>query len=211
MVKWLDGLESLVRTRIENYYLFRKTQKPIRVNLCNSWQVLKMEKIDLEYFGEKFNQLQTQDPGTYINNIRKEGFSTFNKKGLPTYKNEEWKYTGISNLFKKEYHLSEDELNLRISKTDIDEMRLPGYENANELVFVNGRYVAELSTIRSAESQLVVIPLEEAANGIYKDVVSEHLGKSNLFINDGIHALNTSFIYGGAFISVNKKQVKGCS
>lgn len=166
-----------------------------------------MEKINLEYFGEKFNQLQTQYADDYLGSIRQEGFSTFNKKGLPTQKNEEWKYTGVSNLFNKEYHLSEDELGLHVSKADIDEMRLPGYKNANELVFVNGRYIAELSTIRSSESQLVVIPLKEATNGIYKDIVSEHLGKSNLFINDGIHALNTSFIYGGVFIYVNKKQV----
>lgn len=167
----------------------------------------KMEKINLEYFGEKFNQLQTQDAGEYISSIRKEGFSVFNKKGLPTYKNEEWKYTGISTLFKKEYHLSEDELSLQVSKADIDAMRLPGYENANELVFVNGRYVAELSVIRSGKDELLILPLEEAAKGIYKDIVSEHLGKSSLFINDGIHALNTSFIYGGVFIYVNRKQV----
>ncbi|MEO9004246.1 MAG: Fe-S cluster assembly protein SufD [Ginsengibacter sp.] len=166
-----------------------------------------MEKINLEYFGEKFNQLQTQDPDNYISSIRKEGFSVFNKKGLPTYKSEEWKYTGISNLFKKEYHLSEDELNLQISASEVNEMRLPGHENANELVFVNGRYVAALSTIRSPENQLVVMPLEEAANGAYKNLVNEHLGKSSLFINDGIHALNTSFIYDGVFIYVNKKQV----
>ncbi|HEY5463708.1 MAG TPA: Fe-S cluster assembly protein SufD [Hanamia sp.] len=166
-----------------------------------------MEKINLEYFGEKFNQLQKLYPEGIISSIRKEGFNTFNKAGLPTYKNEEWKYTGISDLFKKEYHLSEDELKIEISKQEIDEIRLPGYENANELVFVNGKFVPELSTIRSAENQLIVLPLEDAANGIYKDLVNEHLGKSNVFIKDGIHALNTSFIYGGVFIHAAKGQI----
>jgi len=166
-----------------------------------------MEKINLEYFGEKFNQLQVLYPEGIISSIRKEGFNIFNKAGLPTYKNEEWKYTGISDLFKKEYHLSEDELKIGISKQEIDEIRLPGYENANELVFVNGKFVPELSTIRSAENQLIVLPLEDAANGIYKDLVNEHLGKSNVFIKDGIHALNTSFIYGGVFIHAAKGQI----
>lgn len=166
-----------------------------------------MERINLEYFGEKFNNLQVLYPEGVISSIRKEGFNDFNKKGLPTYKNEEWKYTGISELFKKEYHLSEDELKIEISKQEIDEMRLPGYENANEIVFVNGKYVKELSTIRSAENQLLILPLEEAANGIYKDLVNEHLGKSNVFIQDGIHALNTSFINGGIFIHAVKGQI----
>ncbi len=166
-----------------------------------------MEKINIEYFGEKFNQLQTQDRDGFIGSIRKDGFSTFNSKGLPTHKNEEWKYTGVSELFRKQYHLSEDESKTEISKSEIDEMRLPGFENANELVFINGKFITELSAIRSPKDQLIVLPLEEAAKGIYKDLVNEHLGKSSLFIKDGIHALNTSFIYGGVFIYVNKKQV----
>ncbi|HUZ59732.1 MAG TPA: Fe-S cluster assembly protein SufD [Hanamia sp.] len=166
-----------------------------------------MEKINIEYFGEKFNQLQTLDPGNFISTIRSEGFNDFRKKGLPTYKNEEWKYTSISDLFKKEYHLSEDESKVAISNSEIDEFRLPGNENANELVFINGKYVAKLSTIRSTEDQIVVLPLEDAANGKYKDIVNEHLGKSNLFFKDGIHALNTSFIYGGVFIYAVKGQI----
>lgn len=166
-----------------------------------------MEKINLEYFGEKFNRLQTLDPDNFISTIRKEGFKVFNKNGLPTYKNEEWKYTTISDLFKKEYRLSEDELQTEISKSEIDEIRLPGNENANELVFINGKFVPEFSTIRSTEDQLIVLPLEDAANGKYKDIVNEHLGKSNLFFKDGIHALNTSFIYGGVFIYAVKGQI----
>ena len=166
-----------------------------------------MEKINLEYLGEKFNQLQTIDPDNFLTDVRREGFKNFNKKGLPTFKNEEWKYTSVSDLFKKEYHLTEDEVNTGISKSQVDEIRLPGFENANELVFANGKFVPELSTIRSSKEQLVILPLEEAANGIYKELVKEHLGKSALFINDAIHALNTSFIYGGVFIYAVKGQI----
>jgi len=166
-----------------------------------------MEKINLEYFGEKFNQLQTIDPDHFLSDVRNEGFHNFNNKGLPTYKNEEWKYTRIADLFTKEYRLTEDETETNISRSMIDEIRMPGYENANELVFVNGKYTPELSSIRSSKEELVILPLEEAANGIYKELVNEHLGKSALFINDGIHALNTSFIYGGVFIYAVKGQI----
>lgn len=166
-----------------------------------------MDTININYFGEKFNQLQSSNPDDIISDIRKKGFNAFNKAGLPTFRNEEWKYTGISNLFKKEYHLSEDELQTTITNSDINSIRLPGYENADELVFVNGRFLPGLSTIRSSEKAFIVLPLEEAAKGIYKELVNEHLGKSSLFIKDGIHALNTSFIYGGVFIYVNKNEV----
>ena len=166
-----------------------------------------MEKINIEYFGEKFNQLQAEDPDNFISTIRKEGFNSFNKRGLPTHRNEEWKYTSVGDLFKKEYSIYRKKADTGISKHHVDEIRLPGYENANELVFINGKYVPQLSTIRSSKEQLVIFPLEDAANGIYKDLVNAHLGKSSLYIQDGIHALNTSFIYGGVFIYAVKGQI----
>src|SRR5664279_4236003 len=127
-----------------------------------------METINTNYFGDKFKQLQSAEPGTIIKNIRKAGFDTFNKAGLPTLRDEEWRYTGISNLFKKEYHLAEDEIQHAITFSDIDAVRLPGHENANELVFVNGKFIPELSIIRSSEEQIIVLPLEAAAEGKYK-------------------------------------------
>jgi Fe-S cluster assembly protein SufD len=166
-----------------------------------------METINIDYLEEKFNELQTADAGSSLKSIREEGFDRFNKMGLPTFKNEEWKYTFISNLFKKEYRLSEVKKENALSKSEIDSARLPGFEKANEVFFINGKYMPSLSTIRSSEKQLIILPLEEAAKGEYKDLVSKHLNKSSLFIKDGIHALNTSFIYGGVFILINKNEV----
>src|SRR6185503_8800907 len=164
-----------------------------------------MDTKNIDYIEDKFNELQSSGANDVLNNIRKEGFKTFNKNGIPTPRNEEWRFTSIGNLFKKEYSLSGDDL--KITAADIDEVRLPGYKNANELVFLNGSYIPGLSTIRSSEDECIILPLEEAAMGKYKDIVNEHLGKSSLIVKDGIHALNTSFIYGGVFIHINKNQV----
>lgn len=165
-----------------------------------------MEKINLEYFGERFHQLQTTDATGFISEMREKNFNVFTEKGLPSYRNEEWKYTSVSDLFKKEYRVLADEPAI-IGATDVDAIRLPGHENANEIVFVNGKFSAGFSTIRSSEKQLIVLPLEQAATGKYKDLVNEHLGKSDRFLKDAIYALNTSFIYGGVFICINKKEV----
>ena len=81
-------------------------------------------------------------------------------------------------------------------------MRLPGYEKANELVFVNGLYSEGLSTIRS--EALKVQPLEIAALGEFSEIISDHLGHSSDYLKDGINALNTAFVHGGVFIYVNK-------
>lgn len=160
---------------------------------------------NVNYFKDHFDQLQDAAPAGTITELRKENFNTFNQAGLPTLRLEEWKYTNISALFEKEYQLTNSE-NSNVQLTDIDKVRLPGHEHANELVFVNGRFVPSLSNIRSSEQQLVVLPLAAAATGSYADLVKTHLGQSSAYIKDGIHALNTSFIQDGVFILVPKKQ-----
>lgn len=160
--------------------------------------------VDVNYFKDRFEQLQDASTDSEIGNIRLKGFDTFSKTGLPASRNEEWKYTSIASLFDKEYHFADDEGKIGITRKDIDTMRLPGNQRANELVFVNGRFMPAFSTIRSPGDQLTVLPLEQAAKGTYKKPVKEHLGQSSSYIKDGVHALNTSFIYGGVFIHVAK-------
>ncbi len=88
----------------------------------------------------------------------------------------------------------------------MDAFRLPGHEQANELVFINGIFSFALSTIRSTD-QLMVMPLEEAAKNEYKEIVSKHLGHSSHYLKDGINALNTAFVQDGVFIHVKKGQI----
>ncbi len=75
----------------------------------------------------------------------------FSNMGIPGSKHEEWKYTRIAGLFNKEFQLPADPLTgIRYNVEDLDKFRLPGHEQANELVFVNGFYSFSLSRIRSS-------------------------------------------------------------
>jgi Fe-S cluster assembly protein SufD len=160
----------------------------------------------IEYFKEHFDQSNTLNGESGLDTIRRNAFNAFNKMGIPTSRHEEWKYTRISGVFNKEYRFPAAQLSNRISVADIDEVRLPGNENANELVFVNGIYAAQLSVIRS--SSLVVLPLEEAAKNEFRDVVLKHLGHSGNYQKDGINALNTAFVHGGVFIHVKRGKIE---
>ena len=150
----------------------------------------------IEYFKEQFDQLDTTDN---LAPIRQQAFAGFSKMGIPTTRHEEWKYTRVGGFFNKDFQADGAVL---LTTADIDPLRLPGYEQANELVFVNGRYNAELSAIRSDD--LTVAPLEEAAQGEYKDIVATHLGHSSAYLQDGINALNTAFMQGGVLVYVKK-------
>jgi Fe-S cluster assembly protein SufD len=159
----------------------------------------------IEYFKKHFDQLQEENSDSGLRSVRQKAFDSFARMGIPV-RHEEWKYTRISSLFNKQYNFSSNQPATSVSLKELETVRLPGHEQANELVFVNGIFSSPLSTIRSSK-QLVVMPLEEAAQNEYKDIVSKHFGDSSNYLKDGINSLNTAFVKGAVFIHVKKGQI----
>ena len=159
----------------------------------------------IELNKERYQQLQSGNGSSVLTPLEQEAFHTFTTLGIPTVKHEEWKYTRISGVFNKEYAYTPDNFSSGVTSAEVDAVRLPGYEEANELVFVNGLYTPQLSTLRSAD--LTVLSLEEAARGNYKDLVLQHLGQSGKYINDGLNALNTAFAAVGIFAHVKRGKI----
>ena len=151
---------------------------------------------------ERYNSLQSGNNGR-LKQLEQNAFEAFTRMGIPTAKHEEWKYTRIGSVFNKEFAIKPASTAVTIK--DIEGVRLPGHEDANELVFVNGFYSAELSTIRSKE--LVVQSLQEAASNEHGNIVSKHLGHSSRYAKDGVHALNSAFVHEGVFIHIGQGKI----
>jgi len=135
--------------------------------------------------------------------LHEKGLALFEKEGIPSVKHEEWKYTRISQVLAKQYEYAGTSA---LTAADIDKVRLLGNEQANELVFVNGIYQPELSSIRSSADELVVLSLAEAVTGEYKNIIEQNLGHSAAYHPDGINALNNAFAYEGLFVAVKKNK-----
>lgn len=159
----------------------------------------------IEYLKENFEKFQAANNVNGLGAIRQDAFNAFSKMGIPTAKHEEWKYTRISSVFNTNYTIQADQPANLVSADDINPFRLPGHEEANVLVFVNGVFSFTLSTIRSVK-QLIVLPLEAAASNEYKDIVHKNFGHSSNYLKDGINALNTAFVRGAVFIHIKEKQ-----
>lgn len=161
----------------------------------------------IAYFKERFDQIQPHDDHGSLDTLREHAFKTFSQLGIPGSKHEEWKYTRVAGLFNKEFQLPADPLTGSITMEDLNKLRLPGHQQANELVFVNGFYSFSLSRIQS--TAIRVMALEEAAKNEYQETVSKWLGDSSHYLKDGIHALNTAFVHGAVYIHVTRgKQVE---
>lgn len=157
----------------------------------------------ISYFKEQLNQLPQTQPAS-LARIRKEAMDAFVQQGIPATRHEEWKYTRISSLFNKGFEWPVNQSGTAVGEEQMQALRLPGSEKANELVFVNGRFSKELSVIRSKE--LTVLSLEEAAAGEFEPLITAHLGHSSDYLKDGIHAMNTAFMQGAVFVHVAKNK-----
>ncbi|HEY4966147.1 MAG TPA: Fe-S cluster assembly protein SufD [Puia sp.] len=156
----------------------------------------------IAYFKERFDQIQPHDDHGSLDTLREHAFKTFSQMGIPGSKHEEWKYTRIAGLFNREFQMPAGPLTGSITMDDLNELRLPGHQQANELVFVNGFYSFSLSRIQS--EGLKVLALEEAAKNEYRENVSQWLGDSSQYQKDGIHALNTAFVHGAVYIHISR-------
>lgn len=159
-----------------------------------------MNTTETENINNLYQGLQKRDHNGVLNPWRREGFDRFSRFGLPTLKNEEWKYTGISRLFKTEYTLCPDH---PVDKAIIEKAAIPHLKDADHLVFINGVYSEENSDIKSYD-EIEISSLEDATMGEHRDLVMKHFGKSSEFNKDGIDALNMSLMESGAFIFIKR-------
>jgi len=134
-----------------------------------------------------------------LHNIRKKAIEQFVSLGLPTTKNEEWKYTNLNFLTKHDFHLVTFLKSVNIEFKDIFPFLFKEL-NENFLVFVNGILVPELSGINLRSRRLMIGSITEAYN---KEMpIINHFTKYADVSNDSFVALNTAFVNDGAFIYV---------
>lgn len=142
-----------------------------------------------------------ENPSSPLHEFQSENWKLFGGLGLPAIKHEEWKYTRIRNAYSDGLIVLSD---TGISNDIITQHTLPGTEEANRIVFINGRFSTEHTVLKDEASSMVVKLLETAAGDEDADFVNLNLGHSQGYHPDGINALNGAFAAGGVYIRVNK-------
>jgi len=154
-----------------------------------------------ETIQNKYNELSAIAGNGLLGSVRAKAFENFNKLGIPTSRNEEWKYTRLTGITNKDFALHT--ATALPAETALNEIRLQK-DCAAELFFVNGVFAKEISKINS--DALVVLNLHEAAESSYKNYVQQHLNQSSRYMKDGMNALNAAFVANGIFILVKKNK-----
>jgi len=153
------------------------------------WYVSNYEQFENNLNGRRYIPFQE---------IRKNAISNFENLGFPTTKHEEWRYTNISPILKQEFLLNKPVA--KIERTRLENFKFSAM-GGNVVVFLNGRYSEEFSSLTNIERDIIIEDLSQAQKK-YPDLVGKHLAKYADYNNETFTALNTAFTFDGLFIYI---------
>ncbi|MEP6925165.1 MAG: Fe-S cluster assembly protein SufD, partial [Pyrinomonadaceae bacterium] len=136
----------------------------------------------------------------WLKMLRENAIGRFSEMGFPGVENEDWKYTNVAPFLHEEFEIA------ATSETIEDKTFAALPETANSrLVFVNGKFNAELSNLSAVEESASVLTLTEAIrNAAFAEIIKTHLARLVDYNANGFTALNAAMWHDGAFIFVPK-------
>jgi Fe-S cluster assembly protein SufD len=162
---------------------------------------------DTNSFLQSFRELQEREPATrasWISRLRESAMARFEEVGFPTTKDEEWKYTNVAPIIKNGFSPTWAEKMDGKSAEELASFATPESKDS-QLVFVNGKLRADLSSLSALPTEVVALDLSEALDDDrYSQVAREQLARHADYVANGFTALNTAFISHGAFICIPK-------
>ena len=136
----------------------------------------------------------------YIEKQRDQAIDLFEKKGFPTLKQEEWKYTNLLPLIKRSYDL-EVKKAPSITYEHIRPYLIEGLD-AYRLVFINGIYNKGLSDKKEVKEHVCSL-LEAFSIKEYDELIKKYYGHIQ-DKQESLSILNNAFCRDGAFIYISK-------
>jgi Fe-S cluster assembly protein SufD len=138
---------------------------------------------------------------SWLQNLRDNSFDQFERAGLPNIKQEEWKYTNVTPIAKANFAPALNGNGTSLAKDDALASFI--YEEArhSRLVFVNGMFRKELSSLEALPDGVVAIDLREALRGDeFADTLREYL--EHPVLANGFAALNTALFRSGLLLKI---------
>ncbi len=139
-------------------------------------------------------QIESQWANSSLSKQGAAAFARFQALGLPSVKEEDWKYSSLNFLNQQEFFLAKNSPNTLQTK-DIVHWTIA--ENEIRLVFVNGFFVPSLSQLEEKEG-IFITPLSTLKNA--PEISS--VGSVASFEKQSFLALNTALFEDGAFVKI---------
>ena len=132
----------------------------------------------------------------WFDDLRARGAARFAALGLPTVREEEWRFTNVAPIGAIDFAPAEP-----VSGTAERLADFPYTDSPVRLVIVNGRFDSTLSRLKglppSVQAGSLAAALHDSA-----DIVQRYFGQLADFSQRGFAALNTAFVEDGAFVHI---------
>ncbi len=161
---------------------------------------MSVEAVDKSISVDVTSWIQRNLPSS-MRELRESALAEFKKSGLPPHRTEEFKFTPITRELEKNFNFTLDN---SITKIDPSPFLIANID-ANVIVFINGVYSPEHSSIKSSADEITILPMEEAVSKM-PEIVNQYLSKTADFKTDGLTAWNTAAWSNGTFIHVNENK-----
>ncbi|MEO8562924.1 MAG: Fe-S cluster assembly protein SufD [bacterium] len=158
----------------------------------------------IESYLQAFQQSPTPDQSDapeWARSLRLSAITRFEALGFPSTANEDWHFTSVAPIAEREFSV------LAPPTHDVTAAQLApfsfGSSDWHTLVFVNGRFDAELTGVAGLPDGVTLLPLQRAFDELPL-LVEQYLGKVARFEGETFTALNTAFLGDGAVVHVAK-------
>jgi Fe-S cluster assembly protein SufD len=155
----------------------------------------------LESWLENYTSFAKSAPGRnlpWLRKLREDAFARFCETGFPGTKDEDWRFTNVSAIARTSFHPAGV---TKLTEKEVAPFRVNGA--AAELVFVNGRFVAELSRMDDLPKGVTASSLREQMER-RPETLEKTLAKYADPRRDPFCALNTAFLSDGAYVYVSR-------
>jgi Fe-S cluster assembly protein SufD len=153
------------------------------------------------YLSDFTDQISSDRTGfpEWVEGIRRRAIGRFVEVGFPSSRDEKWRFTNFSRIAEKHFVVSNghDSRSSPVSAEDA----MVGWRSPTKIVFVDGRYSPDLSSLRGLP-QCAVAGNLAAMIGDDSTNLENHLARIADSSDNPFTALNTAFFSEGALLSV---------
>ncbi len=137
----------------------------------------------------------------WLTTLRRSAMHRFTEQGFPSTRLEDWKYTDVTPIAQLPFRLA-TALPVRVAPQVVE---AASFGTGSRLVFVNGRYLPEWSSIDTLPAGARVTSLGEVL-AREPDLIEAHVARY-AHAGHGFTALNTAFIQDGAVVYLPQRAV----
>ena len=149
---------------------------------------------------ESFGKERTGTDTAWLAGLRKSAMERFAELGFPTTRDEDRKHTSVAPIVRTSFRSADASDSSRLRADTLKAVNLDRGFAGNQIVFVNGGFVPELSSV-DGDDGVRLLGLR-AALLRYPDRLEPHLGRHAGEDGNAFTALNTAFLEEGAFVWV---------